>query len=72
MPGGDAAARDQLNVSRKVKGNRQEELSRVVRHRRGRNIITPWKSGRRPPERGPQVKNAAYALGFAVGARHAV
>ncbi len=72
MPGGGAADRDQLNVSRRVKGNRQAELSRVVRHQRGRNIITPWKSGRRPPKRGPRVKSAAYALGFVVGARHAV
>ncbi len=70
MSGGGAnTSRDQLNVSRRIKRDRKEELSRVVRHQRGRNIITPWKSGRRPPAR---VKSAAYALGLVLGDRHAI
>ena len=69
MYGGGPEHRDQLNVSRRVKQNRNDELSRVVRHKRGRNIVTPWHAGRKPPVR---VKSSAYRLGLAVGASHAV
>lgn len=50
------ADRDQLNVSRNVKGNRRAELGRVVRYNRGRNYLSPWRSGRRRPATAPATK----------------